>query len=57
MIAARLAVNALFIVLGVIIAVRVSLLGIRLESLTGFIFAAALIALGVYRLRVWSTYR
>lgn len=57
MIAARLFLNALFIVLGIIIGVRVALLGIRVESLNGFIFAAALIALGVYRLRLWSTSR
>ena len=57
MIRVRLFLNAMFIVLGLVIAVRLAAFGLRAQTLSGFIFALALIGLGVYRLRLWSTSR
>lgn len=43
-------IYALYVVLGVILAVRLVAAGARWEMLSGFIFAAALVTLGLYRL-------
>jgi len=57
MIRIRLAFYALFVVLGAVIFVRALSAGLRIEILPAVVFALALAGLGIYRIRLWSTYR
>jgi hypothetical protein len=53
----RLAFYVLYVVLGATIAARLLPLGLRVETVAGFVLAAALIVLGLYRIRLWFMYR
>lgn len=53
MIRLRLAFYGLYILLGAVILVRLLYGGFRWESLGGIVLALALIALGIYRIRLY----
>jgi hypothetical protein len=57
MIPLRLLFYVLYIAIGIAIAVRLAPLGLRTETLAGFVLAAAFVALGVYRLRLYARMR
>lgn len=50
MIRLRLGIYVLYVVLGAVVAVRLLAAGPRWEMLSGFIFAAAIAGMGIYRL-------
>lgn len=53
MIRLRLAFYSLYILLGIVILVRLLAAGFHWESLGGIVLALALIALGIYRIRLY----
>jgi hypothetical protein len=56
MIAYRGALAAAMIVIGAVVTVRVLGYGVRIETLPGIVLGAAMIALGVHRLRlIWDS--
>ncbi len=57
MIGVRLTFYVLFVLLGLVILVRTLAIGLHWESVTAVIFSLALMALGLYRIRLWSTRR
>jgi len=58
MIAYRGLLSAAFVVVGAIVFVRVLAFGIRMETLPGLVLGAAMIMLGVHRLKlIWGALR
>jgi hypothetical protein len=57
MIGLRLIFYVFYIAFGVAIAIRLIPFGIRTETVGGFVLAAALIGLGLYRLQLYARMR
>lgn len=57
MIPVRLGFYVLYILSGAVIIVRVAQLGIRWQTASGLVLGAAFIAMGGYRIWLWSTRR
>lgn len=53
----RLGIYVLYVILGVVLAVRLLAAGPRWEMLSGFIFAAVLAGMGIYRLVLFARMR
>lgn len=57
MIQTRLAFYVLYIVLGIVILARLLSVGFHWETVSGLVLGVALVALGVYRLRLYARMR